>query len=874
MPNPYPPRWAAFVLSHMRPQGDADILLGDLEEEFLYMVETCGLRRAHVWYARQALRSLPLFTQDLITWSLVMFVHYVKVMVRHLQRQRAYASINIVGLAMGLAVSLLILLYVKDELSYDRYLDHADRLYRVTFEGSDNDASIRIATTEAPLAATLVAQFPEVEQATRLRPAGPTLITDGERTFYENRVYFADSTVFDLFSFPFLFGNPQTALTQPNTMVVTADLAEKYFGRQDVLGRTVRWDNTTDYTITGVLENLPQHSHLPFNLLASMAGVEEANSQVWGGKAYATYARLRDGANPKILEAKFPDLIKTYKGAWLEQMLGMSFEEAVAAGQRMTYEMQPLTDIHLYSDLDYEIAEVSSINYVYILSAIALFVLLIACINFMNLSTARSANRAQEVGMRKVLGSGRSQLVKQFMGESLFMAILAALLALGVVYALLPAYGNLAGKTFVVTGEVLLLLIGITLGVGLAAGVYPAVVLSSFKPQAVLKGTLSFGSSGGRLRNGLVVVQFTIAIGLIICTAIMAQQLRFMQDQRLGFDQEHVVVLPIESSKAQQSYEAFRTQLLQDPSILHVAAASAVPGRFNNDRPFRIEGANADDVHDVQLVATSYDFIETLDMELLAGHGFSRDFEADGLVLNEAAVLQMGETPETAIGKQLVQIGLASENGDHFQTIVGVVKDFHFESLHQRIGPVAMAMVPKQFSRVLVRIHPDQVAESLAFIEERWATYEPGFPYNYTFLDADFGRLYETENRLGTIYNYFTAFALFIACLGLFGLASFMITQRTKEIGIRKALGATSADIVFLLSKTFTAQVLLACALAFPLAYFLMARWLQNFAYQTTMGIGVFIATGLLALLIAWMTVSYQSIKAARSRPVESLQSA
>ena len=810
-----------------------------------------------------------------------MLKNYLKIALRNLRKHKGYSFINIAGLTIGMAACVLILLYVQDELSYDRYHDNAEAVYRVNLKGAVGGSFIHTASSSAPMAATLVQEYPEVLNAVRFLGVGRPLVAYEEHRFYEDNVFWADSTVFDVFTFPLVQGDPRTALTEPNTVVLTEAMAQKYFGDDDPVGQTLRFDGDTDYTVTGVLKNLPATSHFPIDFLLSMTTVRRSTSDNWVSNSFYTYILLPAGHDPVAVEAKFPDLIKKYVAPQIEQALGQTFEEALAAGLEWAYELQPLTRIYLHSEgLESDVAPMSDAGAVYILSVIAALILLIACFNFMNLATARSANRAKEVGMRKVMGSARQQLVGQFLGESVLMAVIGGLLAFVAIQAVLPFFNNLAGKTLSLGGgglvEVLGGLIGIALAAGLLAGIYPALVLSRFQPAAVLKGVLGAGAKSTSMRSVLVVLQFAASIVLLVGTGIVFTQLDFMLHKNLGFAQEQVVVLPIETDAGRQGFEAFRNELLAQPNVVQVAAAEDMPGRLQDINVFRPEDAPNEVVYPTWTSRVSHDFPEALEIETVAGRTFSRAFttdESDAVVINEAAAKLMGfESSEAAVGKSLAEIGNGQDGGDIPFTIVGVVKDFHFESLHEPIKALAMTIEPEEFRNVVVRIRPEQMPETLAMLQQKWEAYEPGHPYRYHFLDADFGRAYEKDRRLGMIFGYFAALAIFIACLGLFGLASFITEQRTKEIGVRKVLGASVGGIVVLLSKEFTKLVGIAFIVAAPLAYFAMDRWLSAFAYQVDLAWWIFLGAGVTALAIAWLTVSYQSIRAALTNPVEALR--
>jgi putative ABC transport system permease protein len=806
-----------------------------------------------------------------------MIRNYLTVALRTLRKQPGYAFINIFGLGLGLAACLLILLYVQDELSYDRFHTRADRIYQIGLEGKIGGQHLNVANTATPMGPTMAETIPEVEAAVRVDGPANVLVGHGDRQFYEDAFYWADSTFFAVFDYAFLAGDPATALTAPNTVVLTRATARKYFGEADPLGQTLRYDNREDYTVTGVIEDVPSNTHFRFDLLASFVSLDLDPG--WLSHHLYTYLLLREGATAEAVKAGFPGLIETYVAPEFEQMTGTPFQEAIAGGMVFGYYLQPLADLYLRPQGQDPIGPTGDIRYVYILGAVAVFILLLACINFMNLGTARSAGRAKEVGVRKVLGSDRRQLVRQFLGESVLTAGLAALVAAVLVAALLPLFNALAGKTLALTGANLLqmtgLLLGIALVCGLLAGVYPAFVLSAFRPVVVLKGQLGAGGRSARLRSTLVVMQFAVSIMLLVGTGVVFRQLSFMQNERLGFAGEQVVVLPLETREAHQRFDTFRQTLLQHPGVVDAAAADFVPGRVNNTTAFRPEEAPESETYVLAAVRATHDYRSTLGLTLVEGRDFSRDMPTDAtaaMIINEAAAREFGWTPREAVGRRVAEIGRASDDGIVTRTVIGVVKDFHFESMRQAIRPLMINIQSDWYGRVVVRVRPENLAETLAFVESQWRALEPGYPYQAVFLDDDFNRFYQQERRLSQVFLAFTLLAVLIACLGLFGLASFMAQRRTKEIGVRKALGASVPGIVLLLTKEFTKLVLIAAVLAVPVAYLAMQQWLQGFAYRAGISPLLLVAAAGPALVVSWLTVSYQSIRAAAVNPVEALR--
>lgn len=807
-----------------------------------------------------------------------MFRNYLNVALRNIVRHKVHSSINVFGLAIGLASFVLIFLYVTDELSYDRYHEKADRTYRVAslVEGAENSASMSF-----PVAPALLAEYPDyVESATRLfnfqAPAmsiSHTSETGNIVRYNESRFFFADSTTFDVFDFELLRGDPETALAIPNVVLLTESTAYKYFKGDDPLGKTIRLERggNIDFEIVGILADTPRNSHFEFDFLASMVTLDAFG----GGGPYLgtnwyynpawTYIVLKEGVDRASFESLFPDFVARHWPPFIVEDSEMY--------------LQRLTDIHLTSRLDFEIRANSDEAYVYIFSIIALFILVIASINFMNLTTARSSQRAREVGMRKVLGALRQQLVRQFLGESMLLALLATLIALPLIYGALPILNNFADKalTFSPINDAGLFmgLFIISLLVGGLSGMYPALFLSSFQPAQVLKGTLRIGTANAAtlLRKGLVVLQFVISILLIVGTLVAYNQLEYMQSKSLGFDKDEVVLINILGSPVSPRYDTFKRQLLENPSITHVTAVHDIPGSKYQSLAYTLEGQ--DESQHFPNMWVYDDAVTTLKMELLAGRDYSEDFPADSaqsIIINESLSQLMGfGTPEETLGRKITIFNIVTE-------VIGVVKDFHYASLHADIGPFVLdyfrgpGLFRGQGRYVAVRIAPGDVSGTLAFMREKWAQFVPDRAMEYRFLDQELDDLYKGEATLGRVATGFSILAILVACLGLFGMAMFSTEMRTKEIGIRKVLGSSTIGIVNLLSRESALLVAVAFVLACPIAYFSIDRWLSSFTFHTEVTVMPFIVAGLLVLFVAWLTVSLQSIKAATANPIDSLQ--
>ncbi|MCI0696522.1 ABC transporter permease [candidate division KSB1 bacterium] len=811
-----------------------------------------------------------------------MLKNYLKITLRNLRKHKVYAFINILGLAIGITCCLLILLYVQDELYYDRFHHRSDRIYRLVISGRARGEARVLSTAQSPSpwGPILAQDNPGVENYVRFKtPLSRWLISipNTEKRFYEKRFYFADATVFDVFDYELLRGDTREALKRPNAVVLTESSAKKYFGAEDPIGKILTADNNYEFTVTGVMRDATQSSHLRFDFLASFAtltvpgnargdflyGANLDDMAIFGLTPLVyTYLLFRPNYTPEQFEQTTPTFLQKYLGSQLQRL-----------GLELNPILQPLASIHLHSHLDAEVLANSDINTIYIFFAISGFILLIACINFMNLATARSANRAKEVGLRKVVGSDRGALIKQFLGESTFLALIATFIAIAFLQILLPWFNETAGKQLSIhwgNGVFLATLLAIVLIVGLVAGSYPAFFLSAFQPAVVLKGQLKLGTAGANLRRVLVVAQFAASIIFIIGTVVVYRQLQYVQNQNLGFDKEHVLVIPVVDPPARFQFPSFKNVLQQNPGILSVSAASSVPSGLFGVSLLHPEGMAENENISMETMFVEHDFIPTLGIAIAAGRNFSCDYSTDStdaFIINEAAAAQLG-WKNGAVGKTL------DWAGQRRGRVIGVVQDFHVKSLHQKIEPLAihLAYSMDPFINFVVRLSPQNIPEKLAFLEEKWRQVYPLHPFEYSFLDEDFDHLYRAEQLRGKIFSAFAGLAIFIACLGLFGLAAFSAEQRTKEIGIRKILGAAEGQIVFLLSKEFVVLVLLANLVAWPIAYWAMHNWLQDFAYRTSLQWDIFIFGGIVALMISLLTVSFQAIKAALANPVEALR--
>jgi len=787
-----------------------------------------------------------------------MIKNYLKIAVRNLRRNKIFSFINILGLALGMTCSILIMLWVQDELSYDRFHAQADNLYRITCTTPD----IKAAVSSAPLAAALKEQLPEAVNTVRLISSS-NLFSVGTRKFEEKRVFFADSTFLKLFSFPLLQGDPKTALHRPDGILITEKMAKKYFGKAEALGQIIRKDNQDNFTVTGILANVPANSHLQFDFILPIAFIARTNQDLkenrWGNFNFYTYVQL----HPNTVSSD----VALQK---LNQQATRIFKQHLPEMQ-VAFQLQPISRIHLYSNnLLRDFSGSGSIQYVQIFLVVALFILAVACINFMNLTTARSARRAKEVGLRKVIGARRNQLIWQFLGESTIISVLALLLAIILVLTLLPVFNNLTGKYLTVNfRDVRFLsgLLGITLVTGLLSGSYPALFLSGFLPINVLKGQVKVGTGNILFRNCLVVTQFVVSIILLVGTAVVYQQLHYIRNKHLGFDKENLVYTPL-TGELWHKQQALKTALNQNPLTNAFTMVSDLPTNLiTGSINVYWEGKDPQAQPVFPDMAVDENFISVFNMKLLGGRSFSKALKSDtaNYIVNETALRIMGMEAATAVGKPLA---LNNVKG----TIIGVVQDFNFKPMQHAIEPLILRF-NRQGGTVVVRTQPGNTESTIQTLKNISKSLNPAFPFSYNFLDEDIAQLYQSEQRMGNIFNVFALWAIFISCLGLYGLSAFMAEQRTKEIGVRKVLGASVFDIVYLLSKNFTSLLLIAMVIAVPLAWVAMNSWLESFAYRIGLNASIFLVACFTALAIAALTIGYESIKAAITNPVQSLRS-
>ncbi len=783
-----------------------------------------------------------------------MFKNYLKIAFRNLVRQKGNSFINITGLAIGMTCSMLILMWVQDELSFDRFNKNADDIYRVVENQFYAGGQIfPVAVTPSPLAPALKEQFPEIIRSTRFSFRSMTIRKD-EKVFTEG-IVFADPDVFDIFTFQFVKGSAEKALSSPHSILLTEESAEKYFGADDPVGQTLRINNRDDFLVTGVIKNIPENSHLTYDFLAPFLYLKELGSSMesWGSNWCYTYVLLQKNTPHAEVDKKIIDLIKKNNENSVTEIY-----------------LQPLTKIHLYSSGKYtaDIGGHGDIQYVRIFSVIAIFVLLIACINFMNLATARSEKRAKEVGLRKVVGAQRHQLIRQFFSEATILSLIAFLFALLFTELLLPLFNDVSGKELALGQLETTMLLGffaIALLCGIISGSYPALYLSSFSPVATIKSNRSSHAGGSFFRKTLVVFQFALSVIMIIGTLVISRQMEYIRSKNLGLDKENIGYFWM-SRDFREKNEVAKNEILANPNIVSATRTNQLPTYVGNSTSdWQWDGKNPADEVLMHMLTADEDYAKTFKMEMAEGRFFSREFPADshGVVVNQTAAKIMGM--ESAVGKRL------TFDSTNF-TIVGVVKDFHFKPIQTAIEPLIMFLAPNRYYAMLMRIKPENLTETIDFVEKTYKRFDADAPFNFNFLDEDYDNLYRAEQRVGKLSGYFAIIAILIASLGLYGLASYIAEQRTKEIGIRKVLGASVPALIILLSKNFVMLAAIANLIAWPVAYVVMSGWLQNYAYRTSLSVGIFFVAATLAIVIVLITVSYQAIKAALANPVKALR--
>ena len=851
------PKWIERLLRMFYAEDVLQERLGDFEE-------FCHRKTRYKSKFRKSIRCFFLVIRILLSesqlslyWSFAMFKNYVTIAFRSLLRHKIFSVITVTGLALGIAAFLLISVWVLHELSFDRFHDNASSIYRVSEIRHFPDQIRQNFRTPGPLSEQLKAHFPEISKSVRVALTGERVLRSGSRTFYEDYILTVDEEFFSLFSFPFIEGDRDSALDEPNAIVIAERVAQKYFGSENPIGRVLTLDNRFDFTVTAVMKDIPSNSHLQFDMVVPFDVVEKLGwmTDAWDFSMALTYIQLEESVDYREFERKIAGLVKNYDEDTNIELC-----------------LLPLTKIHLYSSYDNPDGR-GRIQYVYVFSFLGILILIVACINFMNLATARSEDRSKEIGMRKVIGASKTHIIRQFLVEAVFIAFVSLLLSPLLIQLVLPGFNKITGETFALSDffsfAMVWVVFGVTLFTGVLSGSYPALVLSAFEPVKVLKKRTISRRAGSRMRKGLVLVQMSISLILIIVSIIIYSQIGYLKNKDLGLDEEHVVTIPlgIANEENSQIYKRFKNDIIRSAQIENVTAAFTHPTYFGTQaRDVVYEGRKLDEEMPINVTSVDFDFIETLKIEVLEGRSFSQEYGAEkgNLIINERLATILGN--ESVLNKTL-DIG-----GRYKGNIVGVVKDFHMESASNAfIGPLILFLNPR-INYIFVRIRPDDIPSTLERMEQTWLKIAPHLPFTYNFLDDEFDQLYTDVENLGAILRYFTIIAGFIACLGLFALSSFAAGKRTKEIGIRKVLGSSVGSILYLLNKDFFRLILMANLLAWPVSWVLMNNWLQNFPYRVSLSWKAFVFAGLVTFFVALVTVSYQTLKAALANPADSLR--
>ena len=803
-----------------------------------------------------------------------MLKNYLKIALRNFRRQKLFSLINIFGLALGMACTILIYSFIQSEVSYDKFFNNSDRIYRARLHAKMGDSEFNMANSPAVLAQTLVDEFPQIETVTRLARLDPIYFSNNNNLIKEEKLIYADSTFFKIFSVKMIQGDPATALSKPHSIILTEESSNKYFGTSNSIGKVLITDTGESFQVTGVVEKLPANTHFNFDFLASMKTIENLESPIWLGNQVYTYFLLKKGQDIKSIEQKLPDVIKKYVEPQINAYMGVSYDEFISSGNYYRIDIQPLLDIHLTTGIDSDFETGGSRSNIYIFSSITILILLLGCINFINLSTAKTSTRAKEIGVRKVLGSHRKQIIKQFLAESVILSVVSFCISLIFVILLTPFVNEIAGKPIVLTPwnnpVTFIGLFFCAVLVGIISGFFPATIFSRINTLNIFRGKTSSRSNLGKLRTSLVVFQFIVTTFLIVSTMVIYNQLQYMRHKDLGYDQDKIFVI---SNLAQlgKNIDTFKEQLLNNDLVQSATITRSLPQRNQAATIFQTGGKNRKN-YTALYYLTDYSFVSTFDTKIIEGRFFSKEYATDSnaVVLNQTAVKEFGIT--NPIGKQIFMFG--DDNKTIPIHIIGVMKDFHTSNLHNKIIPLVFIALrdpsEKQFLSLKMKVNNTKACIEL--VDKLWEKFNPGKPVEYFFLDKDYELFYKDDIKIGKLFTSFSILAIFIACLGLFGLISFSAERRTKEVGVRKVLGATVRGVTILLSKEFIKWVLLANVVAWPLAYYFMKEWLQDFAYRINLTIWPFILSGMIVLCVAIITVSYQSIKAALANPVESLK--
>ena len=860
-----------ILLKYMSLYHKKHSIVEDSEQTFSEIIKSEGSFKAKSWYWGNALKSVASYIKLILSWRFTMLKNHLKIAYRNFVRHKLYSFINVFGLAIGLSICMIISLWVLRELSYDRFHENADRIYRVERELFRDNLYSRWPITGGRYKQALIDDFPEIENAVRFW-IREFAIKDHKNDIHRQQMFAVDNSIFDIFDFSLEEGDEQSALSGPMTVVLTRENAVKYFGTEDAVGKslTFEWQGEqTDFKVTGILDKVPENSHIQFDMLLSISTYKEEPYTDWRSNYLYTYVLVSENTPKKELEEK----LKTFVTQRLEPEYGDLLISDRSIHDVLKMHLFPIKDIHLHPSPDWEVEPGGNITSVYLFSCIAILILIIACLNFVNLSTARASKRAKEVSLRKTVGAEKHQLRVQFIQESVLLAYVSLVLACVVGSLFVEAYNVIFAESLSLAVflkfKYLIVLVGATLSVGVLAGMYPAFYLTRFEPVEVMKGGPQSGRKKSAFRRNLVIVQFSISIMLIVGVFTVHKQMRYIQNRSLGFDKENVVILPVRSQQIAQNYESFRNELMQNSQIISASASSEVPADFHYSNSY-VNPPESDEGISMILFSSDHDYVETYKLEVLAGRAFSRDFstdEARGIILNESAARRIGWTPEEAIGKKLIGGYLEGEG-----QVIGVVRNFNYKSLRREVEPMALFLIPSYIRKISVRIMPGDVGRTLNFIQKKWQSTFPREQFEYGFLDSRINQLYVSEKKMQDLFAIFSALSIFVACLGLLGLVSFTAELKTKEIGIRKVLGASTGHVVVLLSREFIKWIVLANIVAWPLAWFLMHRWLQNFAYRTIIGWDIFVLAGFVAVAIAVFTFIFQTVKTASTKPADSLR--
>jgi len=858
--NTKPPKILHALCKKMLPSEVRAGALQDFENAFQEISLQKGRLKACYWLWIQVFQMVPSFFVNKTLWNLAMFKNYLKISIRNLKRNKTYSLLNIGGLAIGFSCFILIMLYIQHELSYDKFHENSDRIFRISTKSSRGSVLGSYGATPAPLAPALMDEFPEVEYAVRLYGSSNLLMRAGNKSFVENDFLRADKDVFKTFSFELTAGDKNTALENPNTVVISERIAEKYFGKENPIGKIINVNDRDDYGVTGIMKNIPKNSIFHCDFIASLSTFPGRYLNNWGNFIFHTFILLREGKDIHGLEAKYPAFLDAkYKG------------EEFWKKNPSIFDHQKLTDIHLEAGSQFSMGDIGDIKYIHMYSIIAFFILLIACVNYMNLSTAKAAKRAREVGIRKVAGAQRIQLIRQFLSETVFVTLISLIFSIGLVYLFLPVFNNLIDREIAFYfGDNYMFLIFLTASgiiVGLLSGIYPAFFISRFRPFIVLKGSFSRSRKGIRLRNFLVVFQFSISILLIVGALVVSKQLGFIKNTELGYTKDNIIGINIKDKAVREKCEIYKEELLKLTNISKVSLSSSLPLNIDLLIKMKYEGI-VDEEKDRLLTyfqSVDFDYLETYKMEIIQGRKFSKEIDggSKAYILNETAVKRLGW--ENPIGKMY---GNDNEKG----FVVGVVRDFHNRSMHLPMEPVTIAINTMDKWKMSIKLGNGDFQTTIKEIGNIWNKFSSGYPFEWEFMNEKYNSIYKSEIRLGIVFSYFAGLAIIICCLGLFGLAAFTVEQSTKEIGIRKVLGASGQNISFMLFWKFTKWVIIANIIAIPAAWFVMNRWLEDFEYRATIGIDTYVFAAIITMIITMATVGYQTLKAAHANPVNSLK--